>query len=308
MKENAMNARSLSVLAVVFVLLLNACSPFTMVSSSGEQPPPVEESISAPESQAPLTPLQVEHVEVQVGLGSPIPVEIVASGSWADLCSQIADVQSNINGFQIDVTILASTSESCSPGNQGLPYRFALPLNFADMPAGTYAITVNGLRTTLEWPPKAEPMTGSISGWVWHDECIPGVDGQPGPTTPPPGCIQEGEQIGAYQANGVLDPNELPIEGVRVTLREGDCASTSLTGIKDEVVTIASDLSYTFTGVREGTHCVSIDPLSEPNLAQLVPGGWTYPLVADGIMAQTVTLTAGENKHDVNFGWDHQFK
>jgi hypothetical protein len=247
-------------------------------------------------------------VEVQVGVGSPIPVDIIASGTWPNLCSQIADVQSKIDGFQIDVTVLASTTESCSPGNQGLPFRFALPLNFADMPAGIYSITVNGTGTTLEWPPKPDPMTGSISGWVWHDECVSGVDGQPAPTSPPPGCIQQDSAIGAYQANGVLDPNELPIESIIVKLREGDCTATSLTGVRDEVMTIASDLSYTFTGLKAGTYCVSIDPQAEPNFAQLVPGSWTHPYVTGSIIAETVTLSAAENWHDVNFGWDHQFK
>ena len=302
-----MNARSLSLLALIVLLLISACSPFTITSSSGERPTAqvdTEPAIAGEE----YTPIAVEHVEVQVGVGSPIPVDIVASGSWADLCSQIAEVQSRLNGFQIDVTILASTTETCSPGNQGLPFRFAIPLNFADMPAGTYTITVNGTSTALVWPPQPDPMTGSISGWVWHDECIPGVDGGPGPTSPPPGCIQVGDQIGAYQANGMLDPNELPIAGVVVRLREGDCSATSLTGVTDQVLTIASDLSYTFSGLRSGTYCVSIDALEEPNLPQLVPGGWTYPTKADGIIAETITLSSGENRFDVNFGWDHQFK
>ncbi|HJR80509.1 MAG TPA: hypothetical protein VJ821_10580 [Anaerolineales bacterium] len=300
-----MNAKSLSVFALV--LLLNACSPFTIVSSSGEQPTPQEVTSSA-NPQSDLKLMQVEHVEVFVGVGSPIPVEIVASGIWPSLCSQIAEVKSQIHGFQIDVTLLASTVEPCPPDSAGLSFRFALPLNYVELPHGTYTITVNGTGTTFEWPVKTEAMTGSISGWVWHDECVPGVDGQPAPTSPPSGCVEEASSPGLYRANGILDQNELPIEGLRVTLREGDCAATSLTGIKDEVMTISSDLSYTFTGVKAGTYCISIDSLQEPNLPLLLPGGWSYPYSNQSLVAQTVTLTAGENKHDVNFGWDHQFK
>ena len=302
-----MQTKSLSILVLVFALILNACSPFKIVSSSGEQPTPAVETQPAIANEG-HNLIAVEHVEVQVGVGSPIPVEIVASGDWPDLCAQIAEVQSHVNGFQIDVTVLASTAESCSPGNQGLPFRFALPLNFADMPAGMYSITVNGTSTTLEWPPKSDPMTGSISGWVWHDECVSGVDGQPAPTSTPPGCVQEESQLGAYRANGVLDPNERPIESIIVNLREGDCTATSLTGVKDEVMTIVSDISYTFTGLKAGTYCVSIDAQAEPNFAQLVPGSWTYPYVTGGIIAETIPLSAGENRLDVNFGWDHQFK
>jgi hypothetical protein len=147
-----MNIKSLSLLAWSLALLLNACSPFTIVSSSGEQPTPVTDSITAEETQPNLKPVPIEHVDVQVGVGSPIPVEIVASGDWPDLCSQIAEVKSEMHDFQIDVTILASTVEPCPPVTQGLPFRFALPLSSPELPDGLYTITVNGTSTTFEWP------------------------------------------------------------------------------------------------------------------------------------------------------------
>lgn len=96
--------------------------------------------------------IQVEHVGVQVGEGSPIPVEIVASGTWPDLCSQIAEVQSQVNGFQIDITVLTSTTSPCPPDRLDLPFRFAIPLNSVELPAGTYTISVNGASTTLGLP------------------------------------------------------------------------------------------------------------------------------------------------------------
>ena len=154
----------------------------------------------------------------------------------------------------------------------------------------------------------AEKSTGSISGWVWHDQCRTGLDGQPAPTSTPPGCIEQVSPLGAYHANGVLDTDELPIEGIVVKLRQGDCSATSLTETKAEMTTLASDLSYSFTGLKAGTYCVSIDPQAEPNFSLLRPGLWTYPLVTEGIVGTTVNLHPGENKFDVNFGWDHQFK
>ena len=303
-----MKTKSLSVPALIIILILNACSPFTIVSSSGEQPTPQVEEIPAVESQPELQPVQVEHVEVQVGVGSPLPVEIVVSGLWPQLCSQIAEIQSNVDGFQIDVTILASSVEGCPPDHVGLSFRFALPLNIVEMPEGAYTVTVNGTSTTFEWPVKTEALPGSISGWVWHDECISGPDGQPAPTSTPPGCVEDESALGAYHANGLLEPHELPIEGIRVTLREGDCTNTSLVGIKDEVITTATGLSYTFTDVTAGTYCISVNAQEEPNFSLLAPGIWSSPNATQGIMAQTVTLAAGENKGDVNFGWDHQFQ
>jgi hypothetical protein len=155
-----MKTKILLVLALVSIMILNACSSFMIVSSTGEQPTPVEESIPGTGYQA-IDGIQVEeehnlisveHVGVQVGEGSPIPVEIVASGSWPDQCAQIAEVKSKVDGFQIDITVLASTVEACPPDHLGLPFRFALPLNIVELPEGTYTITVNGTSTTFDLP------------------------------------------------------------------------------------------------------------------------------------------------------------
>ncbi|HSL47309.1 MAG TPA: hypothetical protein VK897_27970, partial [Anaerolineales bacterium] len=54
--------------------------------------------------------------------------------------------------FQIDVTVLASTTSSCPPDQLGLPFRYAFPLNVVEMETGTYTITVNGTSTTLDLP------------------------------------------------------------------------------------------------------------------------------------------------------------
>jgi hypothetical protein len=143
-----MKTRVISISLLLFTLILNACSPFAVASSSGEQPTPVVETIPP----AGYQPVTVDRVEVEVGVGSPIPVEIVASGTWPDLCAQIAEVQSEVNGFQIDVTVLASTTETCPPDHLGLPFQYAFPLNVVEMEPGTYTITVNGANTTLDLP------------------------------------------------------------------------------------------------------------------------------------------------------------
>jgi hypothetical protein len=142
---------------------------------------------------------------------------------------------------------------------------------------------------------------GSINGWVWHDQCVI-FEGEGGsPDNLNPGCI---EDAGGVHADGVKTANELPIGGVKISLGLGACPSTGLA----ETTTVATDLSYSFTGLSAGTYCVSIDPLQEQNKAPLLPGNWTYPsLTYDGPASTTIMLKAGENKFDVNFGWDYQF-
>ena len=303
-----MKSYSPGIFILTMALLITACSPLTIASPSGEPPTPV---ISGAPAGPYLQPLVVENVQVEVGIGSPLPVDIVASGTWPSLCSQIAEVKSQVDGFQIDYVVLASTVSSCPPDHVGLSFVFRIPLNIAGMKDGTYTITVNGKGTTFNLPVDQNDGTGSIFGWVWHDQCVTGLDGQPAPTSTPPGCVEDDSPIGPYHANGLLDAaggsNEEPIAGVVVRLFQGDCSSDLLNQVA-ETMTIATDISYSFTGLHAGTYCVFIDPQEEVNLAILRPGLWTYPSVSESEIKQTVTLQPGEGKYDVNFGWDHQFK
>jgi len=149
-----------------------------------------------------------------------------------------------------------------------------------------------------------DPGSASISGWIWHDQCDSGKDGQPAPVTTPSGCVKEDSPLGLYHANGILATDEPLIEGVVVTLGKGACPSTVLA----ETTTIITDLSYMFTSLKAGKYCVSIDPQREPNFSILRPGEWTYPVVTQDVIGITVTVTPGEYKGMVNFGWDYQFR
>jgi hypothetical protein len=152
---------------------------------------------------------------------------------------------------------------------------------------------------------EASPLAaaGSIFGWVWHDICDSGKDGEPSPTSAPAGCIEATSPLGSYRADGEQDALEPPIPGIVVRLGEGMCPAIGLA----EFTTIATDISYSFTGLTAGTYCISINPSEEPNLSILRPGIWTYPEVSEGTINRTVTLNEGQNIFDINFGWDYQF-
>jgi hypothetical protein len=148
-------------------------------------------------------------------------------------------------------------------------------------------------------PQASAPQTpGSILGWVWHDECT--VSSAGGAATASAGCTQSG---GAYRANSAKETNEQPLGGVRVRLSAGACPSSNKWL---EMDTITADGSYGFMKLPPGTYCISLDPLSEPSSAKLIPGSWTHPAFASGPISTTVTLAAGENKNNVNFGWEYQ--
>jgi len=101
-----------------------------------------------------LREVPVEHVEVQVGVGSPIPVDTLVSGTWPDLCAQLAEVRQRVEDFQVEITLLATPADpACPPDYVGLPFRIANPLNAVELPVGTYTVVANGVSTTFEWNP-----------------------------------------------------------------------------------------------------------------------------------------------------------
>jgi hypothetical protein len=100
-----------------------------------------------------LRPISVQDVSVEIGVGSPIPVDIFVSGEWPDLCAQLAQSTFFRNGSKIELTLLATPEDpDCPPDFVGLPFRIAYPLNAVELPPGEYTVTVNGVDTTFVWP------------------------------------------------------------------------------------------------------------------------------------------------------------
>ncbi len=138
--------------------------------------------------------------------------------------------------------------------------------------------------------------TGSVSGFVWHDLCAAPWDTQPTPVALPTGCLE------GYAANGIREPGEPGLEGVRVDLGVGACPSAGLTS-----TLAAADGSYAFTGLGAGDYCVSVDALSALNSTLLIPGGWSAPSTGDSPMGAAVAVPDGGSVADIDFGWDFQF-
>ncbi len=291
-----MNAKTLKtiLLSCMLIIMLSACSE------------PGMSSIAQPI----VWPAQVDHVEVQFGAGSPIPVTALISGNLPDTCSEFSDIQLNIKDFEFQFQIEVEQSSGIVCTQDLVPFSLTIPLNMVNRPPGVYLVNANSVSASFIWPVpesdtsiQTEDATAAIYGWVWHDLCASGLDGQPQPSSPPPGCIAQESVLGAYHADGVKDAEEPIIGGVVVSLGEGACPSTGLA----EFTTVPSDISYSFLGLVAGTYCVSIDPHSEPNIDILLPGEWTYPNLEAGVVGATIKLNPGDTRWDVNFGWDHQF-
>ena len=140
----------------------------------------------------------------------------------------------------------------------------------------------------------------SISGKVWHDECAVPYST---PTSTPPGCIAF--LGGGYGADGIYDPSEPGIEGVKVELFYGGCPASD-TAISGTVYTDVNG-DYIFPGLTNANWCVYVDAHVSQNVSILIPGNWTYPVRNASPAEAEVVLGSSEDMVDINFGWDYEF-
>jgi hypothetical protein len=159
---------------------------------------------------------------------------------------------------------------------------------------GNYPFYVQIVVSGTATPPV--PPVWSISGMVWEDFCHLLENGSPSG-----GCILDGSS-GAYRADGLFNNGERGLAGVQVKLSVGGCPGNNFVFTTS---TTDADGVYTFTDLQAGPHCVSIDPLTEPNASLLLPGAWTFP--APGVYSATVIAGAGQSQ-TADFGWDYQLK
>lgn len=127
---------------VVLVIALAACAPAAA---------PTAIPTGTPEP-AGFRPMQVHNVEVQIGVGSPIPVDAFISAELPDTCAQLAEVGQQLEDFKFEITLSVTpgTAEECF--RDTLPFRMYVPLNMVSLPDGTYTVDVNGVSTTFTWP------------------------------------------------------------------------------------------------------------------------------------------------------------
>jgi hypothetical protein len=158
-----LSPKSLPLIALMVLVLVTAggCVPVSTSSSSqpatGDSGAPVLRTEPAADLSTPaaagLRPLAVSNVTVDVGVGSPIPVDAFVSGEWPDLCAQLAQVTQRYEGKTFDITLLATAADpACPPDFLGLPFRIAIPINVVELPEGQYTVTANGATTTFSVP------------------------------------------------------------------------------------------------------------------------------------------------------------
>ncbi|MBK7920602.1 MAG: hypothetical protein IPJ94_30990 [Chloroflexi bacterium] len=299
------------ILITIFTLAITACG--SQEPEPTAVPTPIVETLptaTLPPTSTPLTEpvfgvANVESVQVLTLESFPVQINVLARGELPNGCTTINDIvsQREENAFNVVITTVQQPEQICTEAL--VPFEETIALDVLDLPAGAYTVGVNGVNGsfTLDVDNSAQVETpdtavstakGAINGRVWHDLCAVNE----GDTAPAEGCATLAG--GGFAANGQLEVGEPGIEGVRVSLGEGECPAD---GIGTAVTDIAGN--YAFAELSPGAYCVSIDPQDEQNQDILIPGQWTFPEIDLGETA--VEVTAGSVISDVNFGWDFQF-
>ena len=152
---------SLFVLTLLVLVVIGGCVPAPASTpippaTAGASGPAVETGTATPTTAPPgagLRPIAVSDVTVDVGVGSPIPVDAFVSGEWPDLCAQLALITQRFDGNTFEITLLATAADpACPPDYLGLPFRIAIPINVVQLPEGEYTVTANGASTTFTVP------------------------------------------------------------------------------------------------------------------------------------------------------------
>jgi hypothetical protein len=100
-----------------------------------------------------LQPVPVQNVQVEIGVGSPIPVTARVSGEWPGLCAQLAEINQSFENNSFTVELLAHTGRAdCPPDQLGLPFTIGLPINPVQLGEGSFTVSVNGASASFDVP------------------------------------------------------------------------------------------------------------------------------------------------------------
>jgi hypothetical protein len=147
--------------------------------------------------------------------------------------------------------------------------------------------------------PLPVPASGAISGRVWHDLCALSLSRAYSPVPHSPGCTPLADAT--YQANGLEEPGEPGLAGLRLLLASGACPGAPLAESTTE-----GDGAFHFGSLPPGRYCLRLDAREAGNEAVLGPGRWTLPGSASlhTQASRELTVGLGEVIAGQDFGWD----
>ncbi len=314
-------------LFLLIVLLLAACTgseepTATNTPAPTAVPPTPTTAPSTPTGETQRGQATVDSIQILTLESFPVQINVRVRGELADSCTMVEEIitQQNGNNFQSAITTIRPGDAVCT--TESVPFEEVLSLDVNGLDAGTYNVTVNGISgsftldvdnrnpedeptPTLEptaaptaTPIPIDPESAAISGRVWHDLCAVVAGETEEEAQPTEGC--SALEAGGFLANGLPEPNEEGIEGLAISLGEGECPSTGLATTETD-----ANGEFGFAQLPAGTYCVSVDPLAVANGDILLPGAFSAPQGDFG--EWTIAVEEGQVTTNVDFGWDFEF-
>ncbi|MBK9055881.1 MAG: hypothetical protein IPL78_34770 [Chloroflexi bacterium] len=299
-----MKQNRLTVLVLLGVMVFAAAC-----TNNNNQPSATAEATSAaavPTEAASPAPVIIDSLRTLVLQSDPVQVDLTINGNLPNGCTLLDGFSQTRQDTTFTVQIQTSIQEQEVCTEALIPFSETLAMEVAGLPDGIYTIQVEDQTTSfilgdVGLPDGSGSGGAVIRGSIWHDYCDLLAD-----SSPTEGCVDAGD--GSYRADGLLAEGESPIIGVDVWLSPGVCPPDGSPASEVIFTTARTDGNgaFLFGGLPAGPHCVSINAFSDINIGILPPGVWTFPRVGEVSMNNTVELTPGEVRTDVNFGWDYQ--
>jgi hypothetical protein len=112
---------------------------------------------SLPTADSAITKADVEvaGLNVEIGVGSPIPVHAIVGLNQPNSCAQLGEVRLHREGTIFYVRLIADVLEHADCRVDSIPFRLEIPLNIISLPEGPYEVNVNGV--TASFDPRATP-------------------------------------------------------------------------------------------------------------------------------------------------------
>ncbi|HEY3475216.1 MAG TPA: hypothetical protein VGK56_11445, partial [Anaerolineales bacterium] len=99
--------------------------------------------------------IQVDSVNVEIGVGSPIPVHAVVALSLPSSCAQLGEIRLHREGTTFFIRLIADIAERADCRADSIPFRLEIPLNIVNLPEGSYEVNVTGV--TASFDPRTTP-------------------------------------------------------------------------------------------------------------------------------------------------------
>ncbi len=130
-------------LASLIALVLTACAP--AINPIVVPPTTPASGPQILQTQTVSREAQVQSVEIQVMNSDPLQVNAVVRGSLTESCATLgqSQVQYTSNTFRITVYAVSPTDRGCAQVTA--PFETTIALDIRGLPAGTYAVTANGV-------------------------------------------------------------------------------------------------------------------------------------------------------------------